>query len=116
MVVSFFFLFSNVGTYIKSALFKVYVNAMLAQYVFLLLKKIPLSSKFAYFQSRCGRLNARTRFRAMAMADESIPLNNISFGDNTTGSSQPVDRELQLVRITELFLSLLKMLNFCLQA
>ena len=38
------------------------------------------------------RLNARTRFRAMA--EESIPLNSISFGE--TSSSQPADRELQL--------------------
>ena len=46
-----------------------------------------------------GRLNARTRFRAMA--EESIPLNNISFGE--TSASQPVDRELQLVRFFFVF-------------
>ena len=45
------------------------------------------------FSIMLGRLNARTRFRAIAEAP--IPLSSISLG----GMSQPVDRELQPVRI-----------------
>ena len=48
-----------------------------------------------------GRLNARTRFQAIAEA--SIPLSSISLGE-TSSSSQPVDRGLQPVRIWSSFL------------
>ena len=47
-----------------------------------------------------GRLNARTRFQAMAEA--SMPLGSIGLGE--LSSSQPVDRELQPVRNRFVFL------------
>jgi hypothetical protein len=49
------------------------------------------------FPIMLGRLNARARFRAMAEA--SIPLSSIGLGETSSSSSQPVDRELQTVRI-----------------
>ena len=60
-----------------------------------------------------GRLNARTRFRAMAEAP--IPLSTISLAE--TSSSQPVDREFQTSTnsknlIHSFFFALLKMLIF----
>lgn len=83
----FFFLLSQ--DVLKSFVRQVYVNAMLAQYVFLY-----LAIKADYlFLIMLGRLNARTRFQAMA--EESIPLSTINLGET---SSQSAARESQPVR------------------
>ena len=65
---------------------------MLTQYVFIYLKKYLVVIKIDYLlPMMLGRLNARTRFRAMAEA--SIPLSSISVDE--TSLSQSVDGELQ---------------------
>ena len=63
---------------------------MIAQYASFY--KYPVIIKTDYLlRIMLGRLNARTRFRAMAEAP--IPLSTISLAE--TSSSQPVDREFQ---------------------
>ena len=77
-------------------------NACTVSFYFLFFTKTLVVIEVCLFPIMSGRLNARTRFRAMA--EESIPLNNISFGE--TSASQPVDRESQLVRFFFCFLVL----------
>ena len=67
---------------------------MLAQYVFL---KYLAVIEGCLFPIMLGSLNTRSRYRAMA--EESIPLSSFSLGASEASSSQPVDRELQSVRI-----------------
>jgi hypothetical protein len=72
---------------------QVYVNAMLAQYVLL-----------CRYDAGClyplvlRRLNARTRYQALA--DASIPLSTLNLGSMSSRSAEleHVDRELQSVR------------------
>ena len=72
---------------------QVYVNAMFAQYVLL-----------CSYDAGClyplvlRRLNARTRYQALANA--SIPLSTLNLGSTSSRSAEPerVDRELQSVR------------------
>jgi hypothetical protein len=84
---------------------------MFAQYVFFL-NTLLLSRPIAYFQMMLGRLNARTRFRAMA--EESIPLSSISLGG--TSSVEPVDREMHAGSKNLIYFYFFALLNFCYKA
>ena len=81
---------------------------MLAQYVFF--NTFTVTEASYLFPIMLGRLNARTRFRAMAEA--SIPLRSIDLGE--TSSSQRVDQE-QPVRVF-FFFCIIKDAQFLLQA
>ena len=112
-VISSFFFCSPRMVDIKPCFFKSTQTQCLHSTFLFYFKYLAVFIKAAYFLPIVlGRLNARTRFRAMAEA--SIPLNSISLDE--TSSSQPVDRDLQQVRIWSkffFFFVLLKVLNFC---
>ena len=78
---------------------QVYVNAMFAQYVLL----CTGYDAGCLYPLVLRRLNARTRYQALANA--SIPLSTLNLGSTTSRSAEPerVDRELQSVRSDLLF-------------